>query len=86
MLEDAIANAVLAIDEYLNNPIYDDMNNGRERRGIVRLRDFKDSVRASLETVLPERPQGAPRCEPQLTPRARRCRLLWGQQAGSLRP
>jgi hypothetical protein len=61
MLGDVLANAMLAIDENLNKLIYDDMYSGRQRREIVRLRDVMDSVHASLDTVLPERPQAAPR-------------------------
>ena len=56
MISDVLSDAVIAIDEYLDNPIFNDIYTGEIRKEIDNLRAMMDATRQRLDT-LPADPQ-----------------------------
>ncbi len=50
MISDVLFEAVEQIDQYLNDPGYDDMYSGDLRKRIMSLREKMDAVRVALDT------------------------------------
>lgn len=59
MISDVLADAVMAVDEYLGDPVFADVYEGELRDRILSVRHEMDRLRAELDALLPTRAEGA---------------------------
>lgn len=59
MISDVLADAVMAIDEYLGDPTFADVYEGKLRNRILSVRNEIDRLRAELDAPPPTRAEAA---------------------------